>query len=482
MESRTLLPPAAIAAALALLQPLARCDVELPAILGDGMVVQQRTRVAFWGRDAPLQEVRVTPSWSAEAVAAAAGVDGKWRVWLETPGAGGPFTIEVRGSERVVLDDVWAGEVWVCSGQSNMEMPVDDAGPGYTGVLFAEQEIAAAQYPALRLFNVQNAYAGAPRAGCQGAWAACSPETLPGFSATGYFFGRDLHLELGVPVGLIGANWGGTVAESWTSERALWEWDAFAGVLARRAWKGADDELDVNSPAALFNGMIAPIAPYGIRGAVWYQGESNRPRAHEYRALFPGMIEDWRRTFGRPGFPFYFVQIAPYEYRGDRGEAAELREAQALALALPGTGMAVTMDIGDPADIHPKNKQEVGRRLALCALRRTYGRDVEDCGPTYRSMSVEGGAVRLAFDHAEGLDVIGPAPTHFTIAGADRRFVPADAAIDGLTIVVRSAEVPEPVAVRFAWGPADEPNLFNGAGLPAPSFRTDDWPCVTERR
>jgi sialate O-acetylesterase len=238
--------------------------------------------------------------------------------------------------------------------------------------------------------------------------------------------------------------------------------------------------FDQDSPSALFNGMIAPLVPYAIRGAIWYQGESNRPRAAQYRRLFPALIRDWRAEWRRGDFPFYFVQIAPFDYGGDVGEAAELREAQLMTLSLPNTGMVVTLDIGDPRDIHPRNKREVGRRLALWALARDYGREDLVCsGPLYRSMTREGDAVRLAFDHAAGLTSGPVTPSHFTIAGEDRVFHAAEAVVDGETVLVRSDAVPAPVAVRFAWGTADEPNLRNGADLPASSFRTDDWPAVT---
>ncbi len=253
---------------------------------------------------------------------------------------------------------------------------------------------------------------------------------------------------------------------------ALTELDAFP----------SDDWFHRNSPAALYNGMLAPLVPYAIRGVIWYQGESNVARAAQYRRLFPALIEDWRARFARGAFPFYFVQIAPYAYDGDGGQAAELREAQLMTLATRNTAMAVTMDIGDPADIHPTNKLEVGRRLALCALAKTYGRDVECSGPLLRAMQVEGSAIRVGFDHGRGLTSGDAAPTCFTIAGHDRVFHPARATIDDETVIVRSDEVTTPVAVRFAWGAADVPNLRNAAGLPASSFRTDDWPPVSAAR
>ena len=261
-----------------------------------------------------------------------------------------------------------------------------------------------------------------------------------------------------------------------------WRWARGAslqelGPWPRSAW------LNQHRPSVLYRGMIEPLVPFALRGAIWYQGESNRARAGQYRRLFPAMIASWRQAWGRGDFPFYFVQLAPFNYGGDTGELSELREAQTLALGVPNTGMAVTMDIGNPRDIHPRNKREVGRRLALWALAKTYGREVEAySGPLYRAMTVEGASVRVEFDHARGLTSGEEAPSHFTLAGADRVFHPAQARIEGEAVVVTCAAVPDPVAVRYAWGATDEPNLRNGAGLPAPSFRSDDFPRVSAER
>jgi len=262
-------------------------------------------------------------------------------------------------------------------------------------------------------------------------------------------------------------------------------WKAMKGTLAAKLPRfPTGPRLHANAPTALHNGMIAPLIPFGLRGFLWYQGESNRERGLQYRTLFPAMINDWRSRFGQGPLPFYFVQIAPYSYGGDQGQAAELREAQLMTLSLKNTGMACTMDIGNPRDIHPKSKQEVGRRLALWALALEYGKkDVVYSGPLYKSMTIEGKTIRIHFDHADGLVARGgPPPSHFTIAGADGKFVPAVARIDGKTIVVSSRQVPQPAAVRYGWGAADEPNLFNGGGLPASSFRTDDLPRSLKRR
>jgi len=463
----------------ALLSPLSAQG--LSPLFGDHMVLQRETGAPVWGNTDPGTEVTVTASWpGAVAQTATADTRGDWRVVVRTPSAGGPFALTARaGDDETVVSDVLIGEVWICSGQSNMEWRVTQSKD-------ADAEVAAADHPMIRFFDVPRTTSGSPAATCGGTWRAVSPQTVGGFSAVGYYFGRELQGELGVPVGLIGSNWGGTVAEAWTSAETLrGVFPEFGGKLDSLEQGVADasssggKKLNQNTPTVLFNGMIAPLVPFAIRGAIWYQGESNRTRAYQYRSLFPAMIADWRAHFGRGDFPFYFVQIAPYGYRGDTGQAAELREAQAMAQSVRNTGMAVTMDIGNPKDIHPANKQDVGRRLALCALGQTYGEGVEWRGPTLRSTEVAGSTIRLNFDHAAGLTAGGGQPTCFTIAGKDQVFHPAVAVIEGEAVLVRSPAVGEPVAVRFAWGAADQPNLRNAAGLPASSFRTDDWAGVT---
>ena len=639
--------------------PLALClstaapavaDVKCAAIFGDHMVLQRNSEVAVWGWADPGEHVTVQGSWSDLAPVTVTGSDGGWSVRVATPEAGGPHTLKVQGSNDLTFQDVMVGEVWVCSGQSNMEWSVRaSANP--------DEEIASANHPNLRIFDVARAISTAPVEDVRGSWAAVTPETIASFSAVGYSFGRELQANFGtdIPVGLIGSNWGGTVAESWTSREGLADYEEFAPLIDRidehlagtaedpltvkqerwwanllatdaggkadwmqprvdtagwqdvslpglfkdfgkgdfdgvmwyrRAvtvpadWAGKDlvlelgpvDDMDLtylngalvgatkvpgnharprqytipadkvhagranvlavaavdtggagavgldtnmllrpkegegsldlsgtwraragspigtfdtypgggswfhaNYVTALHNGMIAPIVPYGIRGAIWYQGESNRGRAAQYRRVFPGMITDWRNKWGIGDFSFYFVQLAPFHYGGDTGQLAELREAQLMTLDLPNTGMAVTMDIGNVRDIHPRNKQDVGKRLARWALAKDYGYDLVYSGPLYRSMVVVGDAARLHFEHGAGLRSDGP-PTNFTMAGPDGVFHPATAVIDGEMIVVRSEQVAQPRSVRYCWGTTDEGNLFNGAGLPASSFRTDAWP------
>ena len=637
---------------------MGRADVRLPAVVSDHMVLQRDSDVTIWGWADPGERVSVETGWHTGATETTADADGRWRVTVHTTAAGGPNTITVTGNNVLTLRDVLLGEVWICSGQSNMEWSFAH------GVQDGDRERAAADYPHIRLFGVNRKLADEPQEDCQGQWQVCTPESVLDFSAVGYLFGREIHKELNVPVGLIAADWGGTVSEAWTSAEALaryggfddrlkqladeraapgtiererdravknW-WDSLAqndtgsgsagwmradfddadwpemtlptrpqsdglgdfdGVIwfrrsfdapadwadrsllltlgaiddmdtawingqrvggteragahqeareytvpagvvrtghnviavrvvdtggpggffgqpAQLAFRPADGEssqpvalagqwryhvgartsrlppwpwqytLHANWPSVLYNGMIAPLTPFAIRGAIWYQGEANCARAMQYQTLFPALIQDWRQRWNCGDFPFYFVQIAPFRYQGDTGNAAALRDAQRRALAVPNTGMAVTMDIGNPDNIHPRNKQDVGHRLALWALAKTYGRSgLVYSGPLYRSMDIEESRIRLYFDHTDGgLKADGPL-THFLIAGGTRDFAPAHAKIDGDTVVVWSEAIADPIAVRYAWGAADEPSLANGAGLPAACFRTDNWSEVS---
>ena len=450
-----------------------QADVRLPKIFGNHMVVQQQMPVKVWGWAEPGERVEV--SLAGQTRAASADASGKWLVTLEPLPAGGPHKLIVQANNRIELEDVLVGEVWIGSGQSNMQWPVRRS-------MNAEEEIANARWPKIRLFTVARRIAETPQEDCEGEWLICSPETVGEFSAVLYFFGRKLHQELGVPVGLINSSWGGTVAEAWTSREALEGDEDFRPILERGA---KFDPKIPNQPAVLFNGMIHPLLNFAIRGVVWYQGESNCARAEQYQKLFPTLIQDWRKRWGLGDFPFYFVQLAPFRYRNaDPRNAAELREAQRLTLRLPNTGMVVTTDIGNVNDIHPTNKQEVGRRLALWALAKTYGKtDLVYSGPLYREAKIEGNKIRIFFDHVDGgLVVKGEELTHFQIAGADGEFKPAKAVIDGETVVVWNEEVANPVAVRFGWSDDAEPNLFNAAGLPASPFRTDNFPLVTAGR
>lgn len=446
-------------------------DVRLPSIFGNHMVLQQNADVAVWGWADAGEEVTVELGES-QAVTEA-GADGKWSVRLAAGAAGGPHQLTVRGKNTITLDDVLLGDVWVGSGQSNMQWSVAQSDN-------PQEEIAAANYPEIRLFTVARSIAQEPQDDCQGEWVVCSPETIAGFSAVLYYFGRHLHQEVNIPMGLINTSWGGTIVEAWTSRETLESDPDYQPILERSAVFRTDTP---NQASVLYNGMVHPIIPFSIRGVTWYQGESNVSRAVQYQKLFPAMIADWRQHWGQGDFPFYFVQLAPYRYRNlDPRMCAELWEAQRLTLQVPNTGMAVTMDIGNIEDIHPKNKQDVGRRLALWALAKDYGQeDLVYSGPLYDAMEVEENQIRLRFTHVgSGLASMDGGPlSHFTIAGSDGQFVPAEAVIDGETVVVSSEAISQPVAVRFAWRDDAEPNFANQEGLPASPFRTDEFPLLT---
>jgi sialate O-acetylesterase len=478
------------------------------------MVLQRGVKVPIWGWAEPGEEITVSAGWLSMRWIVTADRDGKWRFEMSPPKAGGPHEMTIRGKNTVTIKNILVGEVWVCSGQSNMQMAVKQSAN-------AEQETAAANYPNIRLFTVQRKVADQPQSDCVGSWQACTPETVADFSAVAYFFGRELHKELDVPIGLIHTSWGGTPAEAWTKREVL-EAEADLAPIVQRyddavakypqakqeyeqklaEWKKAVEKAKADgekpprrpgepfgpghphSPAGLYNAMIAPLIPYSIAGAIWYQGESNAGRAYQYRKLFPAMITNWRTDWAQDEFAFLYVQLANFmAQKEEPAEStwAELREAQLLTLALPNTGMAVIIDIGEANDIHPKNKQDVGKRLALWALAKTYGRNITYSGPIYKSMQTEGNKIILHFNHVGGgLVVGGGGPLKgFAVAGTDHKFVWADAQIDGNSVVVTSGKVAEPVAVRYAW--ADNPvcNLYNKEGLPASPFRTDDWPGVT---
>lgn len=633
------------ALALAVLSTVAFCQrpevrpLELPSILSDGCVLQRNDRVPVWGTATPGATVVCRTSWSRSTHSARVLTNGRWYMPISTPEASGPHEIAIKCGESVVrLKDVWIGEVWLASGQSNMEMPLDNVHPGYSGVLDYKEEIAAADFPKIRLFKVPNAFSLELQETCEAEWVACSSETVREFSSTAFFFGRELHRELDVPIGLISADFGGTPIESWLSPAALSGVDAVrelgdrlqaggddATLLAElnqigsRAWadrvrvrdgqvqsdwipiadwknddewsglihlrcevelesvskrielriprgaywldiacngqsvasnapqfledelpaeitltdqqlkvgvnqlelalftsadpgqlQGLSDQFGLRNPSAendflelsnvecrrgveladfprrpgyeplsqhtpsgLYNAMIGPVCPYGIRGAIWYQGESNVDRPETYAKLLQQLAQSWRSEFFARRFAFYVAQISPFGYDPDRGRAGDLRDAQRAILELDNTGLVSTMDIGNLTDIHPKNKQEVGRRFARWALHQHYGRnDLVPSGPLPISHEVEDGALRVRFRYAEeGLVAAEDGLDHFELAGSDGVFHAAEARIDGFSIVLRSSEVAEPVAMRYAHAATDEATLFNRAGLPAPSFQ-----------
>ncbi|MGA2983533.1 MAG: sialate O-acetylesterase [Terriglobia bacterium] len=496
---------------------VAAADVKLPALISDNMVLQQGRQVAIWGTaDAGEQ---VTVSLGEQKETDTADSNGQWKVELGPLKKGGPFDMTVAGKNTVTLHNVLVGEVWVCSGQSNMEFALWNHGV-FGGAKNTEEEVAAANYPLLRLFIVKKAVSGKPQSDVQGQWVVATPATAGNFSAVGYFFGRDLHRTLKFPVGMIDSSWGGTEAEAWTNNEAL-EADPDLKVVADSwrqriaefphvleqyeqklgEWEKAAEEAEANGKdalpvpdapkdprshpwrdAGLWNAMIAPLTPFAIAGAIWYQGESNAEFAYQYRKVFATMIQQWRSSWGEGDFPFLFVQLASYSPGAKNPDAwATLRESQEKTLALPKTGMAVAIDVGESFDIHPKNKQEVGRRLALAAEGVAYGRKVEYVGPTFKSLRAVNGSLHLQFTHlAGGLVVRGQSLMGFEIAGEDQQFFPAEAKVEGNEVVLSSSRAPQPVAARYAWANDPKCNLYNKVGLPAPPFRTDDWAVSTQ--
>ncbi|MDB6111192.1 MAG: Sialic acid-specific 9-O-acetylesterase [Pedosphaera sp.] len=482
----------------------AHADVRLPNLFTDHMVLQQQAKVPVWGWADEGEEVVVT--FRGQKVKTKA-KDGRWMVKLSALKAGGPDALTVAGKNSLTLNDVLVGEVWICSGQSNMEFPLEKS-------LESKTDIEASANPAIRLFKVPKLKANAPTNDVKGAWQACNPRTVGGFSAVGYYFGRDLQKARGVPVGLIDSCWGGSPAEVWMSQTALacnprYETEilgSYAEAVKRYEESQATFELEAAAartagkpisknatprppwkPAELYNGMIAPLIPFAIKGAIWYQGESNAGRAEQYRTLFPDMIRNWRQDWNQGDFTFLAVQLAPYMAVKDEptdSSWAELREAQLnTTKVLPKTGMAVITDVGNPKDIHPTKKRPVGERLALAARGVAYGEKIAYSGPVYRKMEMTGDKIILQFDHAGGgLEVHEGALKGFAICGEDHKFVWADAMVDAKSpakIIVSSPAVAKPVAVRYGWADCPVVNLWNRDGLPASPFRTDDFPLTT---
>jgi len=487
---------------LGALSVAARADASVPALLADHMVVQRGLPVHIWGMAAPHEPVSVT--FRGETKSCTADDDGRWSVYLSPGEAGGPFQMSIKATNAITLNDILVGDVWVASGQSNMEFPM-------TGLASAQTEITAAQYPKIRLFMVKHKPADYPLENVESkGWAACSPETVADSSAVAYFFGRHLQQKLGIPIGLIESFWGGTAAESWTSLHALSADAALMPVFAARAktldtqattvlrmqkeerefqqaieqakaegkpqpWPKWHPDFAAWAPAALYNGMVAPLTPFAIRGVIWYQGEANsgQDRALLYARLFQTMIRDWRDAWGEGEFPFLFVQIANWN-TAPEALWPEVRDAQRQALVLKNTGMAVTIDIGDAVDLHPKNKQDVGLRLALAARAIAFGEKIEWSGPLYHQVTHEEHALRVWFDHAGGLMAKGTELTGFEVAGADGKYSPAEAKVEGESVIVSSAQVPTPVSVRYGWAANPNCNLFNKEGLPASPFQAPE--------
>ncbi len=466
-------------ALFSLLVPAAvQAEVRLHRLFSDHMVLQRGRPVRVFGWADPGEKITVKLG-SAQG-SGTADKDGFFLVELPPQKAGGPFALVVEGKDSsVALQDVLVGEVWVCSGQSNMQWPINrSANP--------QQVIASSKNDKLRLYTVQRRPSDTPEQDVRGGpWQVCGPETVPGFSAVAYHFGQMIQKKLGVPVGLISSNYGGTPAEAWTSRRAL-----AAHPKLKYYVELPRNPRNKNRPYGLFNAMIHPLLKFPIRGAIWYQGESNAGnfrRAEEYYTLFPVMIQDWRRHWGQGDFPFLFVQLAPFRAKTTQPTHtpwAVLRDAQLHTMkTVPNTAMAVIVDAGDERDIHPKQKGVVGRRLALAALALAYGQDVVYSGPLYKCHTQKGDRLVLQFDFVgTGLVARGEPLTGFTICGPDRKFVNAQAKIEDNKVVVWSPQVKDPVAVRYGWANYPLGNLWNRNGLPASPFRTDDFPVVPEKK
>lgn len=493
-------------------------EIKLASVFGDGMVLQREMPVPVWGTAEPNEEVTVEIAGITAAVKTAK--NGGWSLRLPPLPVGGPYTMNVSGSNSLSVENVLVGDVWLCSGQSNMQFSVKKA-------LNAETEIAAANDAELRLLTVPRVSESTPKYAQGGQWTVCSPKTIPEFSAVAYFFGREMRKELGVPVGLIHASWGGSSCEAWIQPELLPDIPLLETLAdSKRNEKMAPQK----KTGGLYHGMILPIRPYAIRGVIWYQGESNAGRALQYRILFPAMISHWREIWEEGDFPFYFVQLANFmKSKEEPGESAwaELREAQTAAESLRRVHGVTTIDIGEADDIHPKNKQDVGLRLARLVLADEFGRDLVSSGPRLSEMKIRGGEAILSFtdlggglqigretsepavsrsdaqetaasetaaqkktpaseektadknaEDAPAAETTAPELTGFAVAGADRKFYWAAARIDGDRVIVSSPDVPRPVAVRYGWADNPRCNLYNAEHLPAVPFRTDSWPGV----
>ncbi|MDB5386858.1 MAG: sialic acid-specific 9-O-acetylesterase [Planctomycetaceae bacterium] len=495
---------------LGLMASTAQANVRLPAIIGNNMVLQKDIPLPIWGWADAGEEVTVT--LGTETASAKADATGKWKVTLKpVKVAGGPHAMTVKGKNEIKIENILIGEVWAGSGQSNMQWAVSQSING-------QKEVAEAKFPKIRLFIIPLVPSGTPAENVNAQWVECSPQTVGGSSAVLFFFGREIHQKLDLPVGLITTAWGGTAIQPWIPpqgynaipelagekagmQKALSDYDQ-AMVRYNEAKKAHDEVVKAAKPGTalpaapvlpphplnsngrwtgLYNGMIHPIVPFGIRGFLWYQGESNNGQGMHYFQLKKGLIEGWRQVWNQEGnrdFPFLFAQLAPYNYGPPRvTDLPGIWEAQTETLTVKNTGMAVLTDIATVSDIHPPNKQEVGRRLALWALANTYDKkDLVYSGPLFKDIKIEGDKIRVNFNHSAGLKSRdGKDLSWWAIAGEDKKFVKAQAKIEGDSVIVSAEGVTKPVAVRFGWNQLAEPNLSNGAGLPASPFRSDKW-------
>jgi len=488
-------------------------QLELPSIFGDHMVFQQKQDNPVWGWATPGESVAV--SINGQRHTTKADGKGKWKIMLKPLPVGGPYKLHIEGEQsQFFLDDVMVGEVWICSGQSNMEWPIERTNS-------AELARLTANHSNIRIITVPRVGTQEPQDDFDGAWELSSSESIQQFSAIGYFFGRRLSDALDVPIGLIDNAWGGSAAEAWVRRDVLEEDDIYNGLMSSweerertfdfeneiakweikiAEWDAMDEEDRTESrprrprnlltgnhrPANIYNGVLHPTIGYGIKGVIWYQGESNAGRAYQYRDLFPLMIDHWRDEWGQGDFPFYYVQLADFQEENEDPEDsswAELREAQTMTLdKLKNVGQAVIIDVGEGRDIHPRNKHTVADRLARIALARDYKKDIHYMGPSYQSMSVVGSKIVLKFNNVgQGLYSFDTrAPQGFTIAGEDQKFVNATAQIiDSNTMEIWSDEIASPASVRYAWAQNPICNMYSRDGLPMTPFRTDEWQCVT---
>jgi sialate O-acetylesterase len=502
---------AAVLRCCLLVPALSSAQVKPAALFSDHMVLQRDMPVPVWGTASPGEAVTVTFNGQTQTTTAAS--DGHWKLRLNKLSAGGPYDMQIAGKNTVTLHDVLVGEVWLAAGQSNMAFTVSSKAAFFAGMTDEDEVIAAADHPDIRMFTAATVKALTPQENVSGAWKVCSPQTVGAFSAIGYIFARELEERLHVPVGIVTVAFGASTAESWLPRESLAAdpqlkpmldrldaLEAFFKARPRATVADAppapeplnaqpmppttllrDPAEDQRQPTVLFNGMLYPVIPYAMRGALWYQGESivgGKAGVALYPHTMETLVASWRALWGEGDFPFYAVQLAPLENISNN---PIVREQQTKILALPNTGLAITLDVGDPANVHPKNKEPVGQRLALIALAKTYGQKVEYSGPVYASMKIEGHAIRIRFTRvARGLVAKDGRLMGFAIAGADEHFVDAQASIRADTVVVHSDGVAAPVAVRYAWAnyPAGA-NLSNTAGLPAAPFRTDHWDALS---
>ena len=448
-------------------------SVRLPAIIGSHMVLQQKSEVNFWGWANPGEKIILKAGWDTTSYSTVGSRGAKWIIKIKTPSAGGSYTIMINGQNEIKLEDVLIGEVWICSGQSNMEWSGDQ------GVKQSIEEAPNSFNTNIRLFYIPKTTSDYLQENCDGTWKVCNAESMIHFSSIGYFYGKQLQKELNIPIGLINDNWGGTSAEVWTPAELVIEDPALSRAAA---------ELDPSYPywpilpGETFNAMVNPITKYNIAGVIWYQGESNARTYDTYGPLFKKMIGAWRKAWGKD-FPFYYVQIAPYTY-GQNNIGALLREVQTSCLDYPNTGMVVISDlVDDTTNIHPQNKKDVAARLTNLALSETYHKTgLAYKSSMFKSMKIEKNKIRIVFNNADnGLISRGGDPKEFYIAGDDKNFLPAIVKIEGNTVLVYNKKIKSPVAVRFGFSNTSIPNLFSREGLPVNLFHTDEWPVNTDK-